>query len=220
MNKEDREHWIDNYIQWIAMDIWYKAIDNPDDVYSYWKLFRQMLDTEFIWDHSHWGDLYMDENRAQDGLALRMKYCNEGVDIPNELDDISVLNNCLAVGRNCSVLEMIVAFAKRMDDEVMYNREYGDRSGIWCYKMFNNLGLLKYDDDHYNKASVTRVLNRFMNRKYDANGKGGLFYIPASKEKLQGYFEWIPNFELDMPNTELWQQMGIWTQLYDAGIVH
>lgn len=219
MTETFKEKWIKDYLEWLTIDIWYKAIDNPDDAYSYQKLFRQMLETKFRWSHTEENDLYMDENRAGDGIHLRAQYCNENwkaMEDPSNLDDFCTI---LPTGNDCSVLEMIVAFSKRIDEEVMYDSSCGDRSGIWCYRMFENLRLLRYDDDHYSKSAVSRILSKFMNRKYDWNGRGGLFYIPLSEEQIQSYFEWIPNYKLDMTNTELWQQMGIWTQLYDAGFI-
>jgi hypothetical protein len=48
-------------------------------------------------------------------------------------------------------------------------------------------------DGHYDEIYVTEVIDRFINRKYEPNGKGGLFTIRNVKE--------------DLRDVEIWYQM-------------
>ena len=197
-----------DYIKWLN-----RIVFSPGDEH-YGQLLYLLMTTEFTWFKTSRNDLYMDENRASDGLALRQQYADEHNISMDEINDI------LQVGPACSMLEMIVAFAHRIDDEIMYDIQYGDRSAEWFHSMLHSLGIDQYNDSNWHRVAVKRKINIFLRRQYGWNGKGGLFWVDADEVEIQGYFTWIPDFKLDMNQLELWQQMGIWTQLYDAGIVH
>lgn len=180
-------------------------------------LYEQLLDTEFTWIDSNKNDIYMDENRASDGLALRHKYCRDcGV-------DISQLEASLGVDNRCSILEMMVAFARRIESDIMWDAAYKDRTPIWFGYMLYSLRLdpkKNVDETTYSEISVKRKLNKFLRRQYESDGYGGLFYLEVQDwYEVENYFNYISNFNPDMNNTELWQQMGIWTQLYSANIL-
>ena len=48
-------------------------------------------------------------------------------------------------------------------------------------------------DDMFDKKYATYVINRFLNREYESNGKGGLFTIN--------------NCDEDLRNVEIWYQL-------------
>lgn len=128
-----------------------------------------------------------DENRFYDGISLRYYYGNEvGADqkqIEKVLDD-----------RPCSVLEMLVALALRIENELMSDPEYGNRAWKWFWKMMTNLNLGGMTNDKFDKEYVDRVIERMLARKYEANGRGGLFTIANCKE--------------DLRDVEIWAQMN------------
>ena len=127
----------------------------------------------------------MDANRAGDGVNMRhhFKYVN-GYD-----PTIDILP-----GRQCSVLEMMVGLSVRCETQIMYDPEYGDRTGLWFWGMIENLGLGDMDDDNFDAGYATSVILRFLDREYEPNGRGGLFTVERS-----GY---------DMRDVEIWYQMN------------
>ena len=59
--------------------------------------------------------------------------------------------------------------------------------------MIVSLGLGGMTDQRYNREEVDDVIFTFLTRKYDYDGKGGLFTIP--------------DCGVDMRNVEIWTQM-------------
>lgn len=128
---------------------------------SYRKLFTALHDAEFTYFVPH------DENRAEDGIALRYRYC--------------VMNNCENlehyINGPCSVLEMMVALAIRCEERIMCNPDKGDRTAQWFWEMIGSLGLSSMSDYNFNEQIVDDAVWKLLNRKYNRNGKGGLFTV-------------------------------------------
>ena len=157
-----------------------KVIRNAlKQVKSYKKLFTHLhgVDFNYILD--------MDSNRAEDGIDLRYRFAYEqGVD--------SRLAAAYLDNRPCSVLEMIIALAIRCEEDIADDPEIGDRTSGWFWSMISNLGLNYYDDEWYDEKQVAIIVDKFLNRKYARNGKGGLFCIPG--------------IDKDMRSAEIWYQ--------------
>lgn len=131
--------------------------------------------------------LDLDSNREADGINFRYRFGLE-----NGYDQrivASYLDDC-----PCSVLEMMVALAFRCEEQIMSNMEYGNRTGQWFWAMIDSLGLSDMDDVHFDASFVDEVIDIFLNRNYERNGKGGLFTVHAA--------------EYNMPRTEIWYQMN------------
>jgi hypothetical protein len=94
----------------------------------------------------------------------------------------------------CSVLEMMIALAKRWEDNVMYDPDYGDRTAEWFWIMMRNLGFTWLDDMRFDPVEANYITDRLLDREYDKDGQGGLFRIK--------------NPNIDMRNTEIWYQMN------------
>ena len=128
----------------------------------------------------------LDGNRAEDGVELRYRFGHEhGYDSPfiaSYLDDSP-----------CSILEMMVALAIRCEEHIMGDPEIGDRTGQWFWEMIENLGLASMRDDRFDETYVDDVIDRFLNREYERNGKGGLFVVS--------------NCNRDLRSMEIWYQM-------------
>lgn len=145
---------------------------------SYKKLFMKLYFTEFTYT------IPQDENRREDGLSLRYRYSYEQIGTPNL---ISYIN------RPCSVLEMMVALAIRCEEDIMDDPAYGDRTEQWFGGMLKSLGISLMDDDRYDDEKVDYILNRFLNRAYSPDGKGGLFTLKRP---------WV-----DMRTVDIWGQL-------------
>lgn len=144
------------------------------------KLFR----TEFWWTNP------FDANRAADGVQLRYRFGHMH-DIPDSAISAE-LDNC-----PCNILEMIVALAIRCENQIMSNKEIGDRTTLWIHDMIGNLGLLYFDDTRYDEREVDAKLLIFLGRRYSRTGEdGGLFPIPDLDHSR------------DMRTAEIWFQMN------------
>ena len=137
-----------------------------------------------------------DENRAFDGLELRDEFLEE-----------SRIGHCDWNGVDpdlpCSVLEMMIALARRMDFETSdpYEDELSglnDKTAYWFWEMIENLGLTEVDDDAYSekwaKAYVDSVIDALVERRYTYSGEGGLFPLDYPEE--------------DQRDIEIWYQMS------------
>ena len=166
----------DEYFEWL-----YGFIDNNrfHKKISYRKVIRYLFDTPFRWT------IPKDENRASDGIGLRRRYAIElGFD-----DDYfkDYLDN------PCSVLEVIIALALRIEETIMDDPTVGNRTSQWIWIMLGGLGLESMTDDRFNEDEVYDIIERFLDRDFEPDGKGSLF--------------WIPNCRFDLRDTEIWIQM-------------
>lgn len=153
----------DSYFEWLCNKIGY----NED----YDALLRYLIDVDFICVHP------MDENRAADGLYLRKEFMDEEAVRGNPFEN-----------KECSVLEMMVALAYRLEYSVM-----GDPSLGIFWRMIHNLGL----DETGNVDMWNDILQGWMTRdaiEYD--GRGGLFPLEDPRE--------------DQADVEIWGQAMNW----------
>ena len=143
---------------------------------TYRKLLTFLHDVEFTYFVPY------DENRAEDGIALRYRYC-----LANDCLD---LEWCL-IGP-CSVLEMMLALAFKCE-ELMDDLTIGNRTSQWFWNMITNMGLGSMNDTNYNEWLVNDVVTAFLNREYEPDGQGGLF-------RVRGWHR-------DMRTAEIWHQL-------------
>lgn len=136
---------------------------------SYRKLLSYLHSREFVYH------VPRDKNRVMDGAELRRSFIGH---------DNS---------ESCSVLEMLVALAIRCENSIMNDPSKGDRTQQWFWLMVNNLGLGGMMDDLYDEKKASSIIDRFINREYSPNGKGGLFYIK--------------NCDKDLRDVEIWFQL-------------
>lgn len=144
---------------------------------SYRKLLAYLNNRDFIYI------LDMDGNRAEDGIDLRYRFAYEhNYDYPmvtTYLDD-----------RPCSVLEMMVALAIRCEDSIMADSDIGNRTSLWFWNMIKSLGLDHMSDANFDKDAADEIIDRFLDREYEPNGKGGLFTIEHCKYDLRSVDIW------------------------------
>lgn len=145
---------------------------------SYRKLLMHLHNVPFRYS------ILRDENRAEDGIDLRRRFAYDYSDI-NDADEY--------LTDPCSVLEMMLALSLRCEENIMDDPDMGDRTKQWFWGMISNLGLGSMSDDQYDKRYVDHILNRFLDRDYDPDGKGGLFTVR--------------NCEYDLRDIEIWVQL-------------
>ena len=145
---------------------------------SYKRLLMELHNTEFTFTISR------DENRAEDGLDLRYRFAYDYSEVYDYADRY--------IKGPCSVLEMMIALAIR-SEEFMDDPSIGNRTGQWFWSMIVNLGLGAMTDRRFDKLYVKERIERFLNRDYEPDGKGGLFRIK--------------NCEDDLRKVEIWYQM-------------
>lgn len=167
---------VDSYYEWLLEQI---------DFYEqpiYWKA----CDTLF--QRPYYSTFPMDENRAHDGARLRSVFCEETGSVLGYGDF-----DC-----ECTVLEMMIGLAHRIEFDNMHDPDLGDRTHEWFWAMFNNLGLDAYDDYMFDEADVNNIVDIFLERRYDRHGNGSLFTIT--------------NPNLDARKLQIWYQAQHWLQ--------
>ena len=168
----------DAYFKWI-FDLVCK--DRFAPTISYRELLKHLHNTRFRYV------MPRDRNRAEDGIDLRYRFALTCAEDERDVDRIlSILD------RPCTVLEMMVALAIRAE-ETMDDPNVGDRTAQWFWHMITSLGLGPMTDSQFDRIQVIDILERFMDRHYAANGKGGLFYIR--------------NCDRDLREAEIWYQL-------------
>lgn len=147
---------------------------------SFIKLLMFLHETEFIYL------IPKDQNRAEDGVDLRYRFA-----LTEGCDDVERVLDCLDAP--CSVLEMMVALALRCEECIMDDPLMGDRTGQWFWNMIVSLGLGSIVDGKFDKRFAEAVMDRFLNREYEPDGRGGLFTVKHCAR--------------DMRDIEIWHQL-------------
>lgn len=146
-----------------------------DDIY---RLCGYLDGIEFTWS------VALDANRMQDVMTMREVYADE-------FEEISDRNYGY-----CSVFEMLVAMAIKCDRDIMYDASEGPRGYYWFRIFLENLyGDLKMANE-LDGDEIVDICMRFIERRYDRHGNGGMFPMKHSK--------------IDQRRVQLWIQMNAW----------
>ena len=152
----------------------------------YSKLLDYLFETPFTWIINN------DVNREMDGLELREEYFDEiGID---EEDRDSELDE-----HRCSVLEMMIALAERIEYHIM-GEPGDDDPSRWVIEMVENLGLDAFDDEAFDENDADYIVQKWLHRAFDKDGNGSIFPV-----KKQGKNEGKNGS--DMRRAEIWFQM-------------
>lgn len=126
----------------------------------------------------------LDSNRYEDGIDLRYHFGRDK-HIPD-----AAISAVLDVAP-CSVFEMMVALAYRCEEDVMYDSEIGGRTYQWFQVMLKSLGLYSMNDDvGVDERYFNIAIDRFLERRYEPNGKGGLFVLKHCNHDLRTVEIW------------------------------
>lgn len=145
----------------------------------YFDLCFFLLNEPFYWDEN----MISDANRAEDGKSLRHLYLRERGEVSGMTDE------------PCSVLEMLVAFALRIELDIM-GEPGADNPGRWFHLMLENLGISSCSNGNMNKRLVTYHIDTWMWREFTPRGHGSLF-------PLREY----PGDQRELP---IWDQMNFY----------
>lgn len=176
-----RDERINDYLRWLSSI----AMANDISIDSYSKLLRRLFETRFRFS------IPRDRNRVEDGIDLRWRYACLISD--NDRERTAITRDLYLPSNSCNVLELMVALAIRCEESIMDDPRYGNRTRQWFWNMIKSLGLAGMVDSEYDEPLVDSVLNRFMDRRYEANGKGGLFTVR--------------NCEGNLRTAEIWYQL-------------
>lgn len=164
-----------------------------DQARSYVKLCKLLHSRKFYWSVRN------DENRCEDGLNLRRRF-SELVKL-----DESHLEVIYFLKADCTVFEMMVALAQRINDITYDLNDHEDRTSKWFYEMLQNLRMSRFTDksspyeelDPVQEAEVVTLLCDTLDRTYDRQGRGSFFPLKRVHKE-------------DMRETEIWYQLMLW----------
>lgn len=164
-----------DYYEWLLAKI-LRHKPPPD---PYFRMLRLLHETEFVWF------IVGDDNRAAEGRELRRDFFDM---TPQYQSDPEFRADV------CSVLEMLVGLAQAAEWQTDPVKLFSD----WFWEFISNLGLSDfYDDNHWEDEEVLDILNTFMWRQYDFDGRGGLFPLKHAAE--------------DQRNVQIWYQFMAYT---------
>lgn len=176
-------------------------LDIVERTYEYGALLKQLYGIPYF------ALVPNDENRGADGIQLRTDFyyetgSTEPFYVPGSLyyaDSEGVIECTDVHTAPCSVLEMLIGVAKRVEFD-LFMTDFDRSVGEWFWVLIDNLGLSGYDDSLYfnpqTEENVAFIVHRMLQREYECDGSGGLFPIKSATK--------------DMRRVEVWYQMSDW----------
>lgn len=137
----------------------------------------------FLYNRDYIPACEMDECRATDGMNLRYRFATEN-NIPYAKIDASFYDI------PCSMLEMMVGLAIRIEEHIMEDSSAGNRVGQWFWNMVVSLGLAAMDDSRFDRYRADTIIDRFLSRTYQPNGAGGLFTLDHPVDDMRRIDIW------------------------------
>lgn len=129
-----------------------------------------------------------DRHRASEGVELRFDFLRE----------VQIESDALWEDQPCSVLEMLVAFAKRASFQTDIKVK------TWFWEILSNLKLNEFRRVSGNDVIIIKdILDTFLLREYSPSGEGGMFPMSRSNN--------------DQRDTEIWYQFCEYVD--DRGII-
>lgn len=170
------ENIVNKYYRWL-----YSLVNSEQHLNSvkYDKLLLYLFNTPYYAEYED------DLNRIYDGYSFRYRIFADKFNY--DLEYVEEHLSCLG---DCSMLEMLVSFAYRIEDDIMSDDTQGDRVGQWFWSMIVSLGLGKMDDENFNEKYCNLVIRKFINHKYNKNGKGGLFTFTENNSDMRTITLW------------------------------
>lgn len=183
MNNQDA-YWREEYFKWMVSEVLDARLRE-----NYSILMNTLYDIEYKPLTNG------DQNRVQDALYMRECWLSDnGI----TLEDCYRKFYC-GEKSTCSVLELLVSFAKRIDKEWI-SSDNEDHPEVIFALFLENLGLDTCTDARIARFGlwlIRDIVNRWMDGKISRNGEGGLF--PLYKRT-----------STDQRGKELWSQMMPW----------
>lgn len=154
-----------NYLRWLMNQAQIEA-EGPE---GYSRLCETLQGIYFV------SKIAFDENRVEEGKALRSEWAE------SEYGDISELEREL-IPYTCTALELILVLARRMCYE-MSDSQFEAGMGKWMAELLENAGLATFRNDifemnpEYAVAKIKNILHDIIYRKYLWTGEGGFFPV-------------------------------------------
>ena len=163
--------------QWKRYGEWlYQAKANVSDRnLLYWRLMQKLHSLPFEVVNP------MDMNRVDDGLYLREEWGYR-----EDLFD----------GMTCSVLEVLVALAVRIDEEYLSTSRIRHPEKIFMQLLQNLLDLDRCLSNNFDEKYVEERVATWVHREFEPDGTGSIFPLKNPKE--------------DQRTIEIWSQMLEW----------
>lgn len=169
----------DPYFNWLCMKIGVNS-NNPNR--NYGNMVAMLHGINYI------PLLDRDENRASDGIQLRVDFMNAHGPFGSSTNR-----------GPCTMLEFLIALAMKMNF-LMGEEDNRHRTEWYFWRMIRHLGLRKFTDDYWftcnGELHVEDAIDRILSRNYMPNGDGGLFPLMNPPQ--------------DQRTTETWIQMHNW----------
>ena len=151
-----------DYYEWLI-----DLIRPPKGIYTpinqHGMLLFELWKREFVWFDAYEGE----EARAMDGKTLRDQFLMACDKTPDAVPQ-----------GPCTVLEMLIAFALRIDTQV-HDWRIGNRPWEWVEMFIENLGFNDLIDSDINPIRdagyINARLETWMSHQLGHNGEGGLF---------------------------------------------
>jgi hypothetical protein len=141
-----------SYFRWLCSKVIDVREHRPERTFE--TLLDVLFKTEYIWYVTG------DDNRAEDGIDLRYEFLKfTRIDAPEEWMETG-----------CSVLEMLIAFARKAAYET------NESTSKWFWIMLYNLELSEMNDlSEPDVIHISEILDQMIERTYGFTGHGGLF---------------------------------------------
>lgn len=150
------DEWI-NYRDWLIEKV---GFNNS----RYNKLLAFLHNLPFVYYHP------FDKRRSDDGEYLREEFLLR-YRLPHDLFRYE----------KCSVLEMLVALAIRLDNEWVGCP--GDpKPELIFFEMLVNLGLDRFTTRKFDEAEVYEIVGKWLKREFDYDGNGSIFPLKDASE--------------------------------------
>jgi hypothetical protein len=165
----------EDYLRWLAPQIREDdGLSNPNKTYD--GLLELMFETKFEFLDT----VSRDENRAKDGSALRIEFCNLRNIRTNSLNSLG----------EASFLEVLIGLSRRLAFIA------GGSAPGWAWILLANLNLHKLADPFTRPKArkASEALYRCIWREYEPDGSGGFFPLREPRE--------------DQRAVEIWYQMA------------
>lgn len=171
------------YLQWLMNKVRCKEYDAD----KYFKLFKELFNRYFTWTIS------LDANRAYDGKILRDGFKKDVIDGKLPYISFDDLSYEIFFDTQCTTLEMLIGLSYRCEYEVM-GEPGNEKPYKWFWEFLNNLKLLKYDYDHFDEKKINNIIDVWLNRDFDNDGKYSIFPLKRPYR--------------DQTKIQIWEQMN------------
>lgn len=172
--------------------LWTLVDGNSETYKNYRHLFDILCHYRFV------SKIHKDENRENDGYLLRNRFAAE--------KNYSVIEVLQLLTYDCTVCELLIALASRINSELISKPVDDDRTADWFWRMVRNLGLMRFKGELTGDQVIIiqTIIDIWMGRSFDFNGVGSPFPLnhPASDQRnielwFQANYYIMENFPID-----------------------